>query len=206
MYLTDNVSKPTKWQITKGDTRARTTIPPHGYLVIWCDNKRATTDGGLHATFKIDGDGGQVAIMAADRSWGDVLTYGAHDAATTVGRFPDGSADVYATNVATIGTSNIMTSYMTPVDQQHIDVSVRPISAANGLRICYGAQQLLVKSDDAQRVSVSIYRTDGILADQASLDVSGHSARLSVESLQPGLYIARATGTDGTTVSCKFMK
>ena len=54
MYLTDNMEKPTKYQITKGSTQANTIIPAHGYLIIWCD-KRETSDQGLHASFKIDG-------------------------------------------------------------------------------------------------------------------------------------------------------
>ena len=206
MYLTDNPEKPTKYMITKGDTRANTKIPAHGYLVIWCDNKRATTNQGLHATFKIDGDGGQVALMAADRSWTDVITYEAHDARTTVGRYPDGGNDVYAMNVTTIGARNLMTSYVTRVDQQGTDVAVRPISSANGLRICYGTNQLLVKSEDNQQVSVSIYRTDGTLVEQAELSVSGGSARLNVETLAPGFYVARATDSDGTSVCCKFIQ
>ena len=68
MYLTDDLNNATKYQITKGETKANTIIKAHGHLVIWCDNKRATTDKGLHASFKIDGDGGQLQLMAADRS------------------------------------------------------------------------------------------------------------------------------------------
>ena len=206
MYLTDNVEKPTKYQITKGDTRANTKIPAHGFLVIWCDNKRATTDNGLHASFKIDGDGGQIALLAADQSWGDVLTYGAHDARTTVGRYPDGANDVYAMNVATIGARNLMTYYVTKVDQQNIDVAVRPIASANGLRLCYASRQLLVKSEGSQQVGISIYRTDGTLVEQAEVSVNSGSARLNVETLAPGFYVARATDSNGTSVSCKFIQ
>ena len=47
MYLTDNLSDPTKWQIP-----AETTIPAGGYLLIWADDD--TGDAGLHANFKLD--------------------------------------------------------------------------------------------------------------------------------------------------------
>ena len=204
MYLTDDPANPTKYQITKGDTRANTLIAPHGYLIVWCD-KRATTDAGLHASFKIDAGGGHMLLTAADRSWTDVMKYDAHDARTTIGRYPDGTADVYAMNVVTIGQRNLMTSYATRVEQQGGDVAVRPLSsAANGLRLCYASQMLLVKSEDSPEVSVTIYHTDGTPACQARLSVRGGTARLSTASLAPGLYVARATDEGGNAVSCKF--
>ena len=208
MYLTDNLNKPTKYQITKGKTKAQTIIPAHGHLVIWCDNKRATTDNGLHATFKIDEKGGKLALLAADQSWGDVITYGAHDARTTVGRYPDGCADVYTMNVTTIGTPNVKTSYMTAVAQDNIDVAVRPASSAsaNDLRICYASSQLIVKGMDGQQVTASIYRTDGLAVSRHTVSMEGGTARINVETLVPGFYVARATDSDGTSVSCKFTK
>ena len=108
-------------------------------------------------------------------------------------------------NVTTIGAKNLMTSYVTRVDQQNIDVAVRPVSSANGLRICYASRQLLVKSEGSQQVSVSIYRTDGTLVEQAELSVNSGSARLNTETLAPGFYVARATDSSGTSVSCKFI-
>ena len=51
MYLTDDVSEPTKWRIPSGDP-AQTTIPPRGYLLIWADKDVA--DPGLHAAFALD--------------------------------------------------------------------------------------------------------------------------------------------------------
>ena len=207
MYLTDNLSKLTKYQITKGKTNAQTVIPAYGHLVVWCDNKRATTDNGLHATFKIDGDGGQVALTAADRSWTDVMSYGAHDASTTVVRYPDGTNNVYTSNVATIGRPNLMTSYLAVVDQSAPDVSkVAAISAANGFRLCYGSQQLLVKSDEGGLADVSVYTADGALVEQQTVALANGTTRISVAHLAAGFYVARATNADGVRVSCKFLR
>jgi hypothetical protein len=66
-----------------------------------CD-KQPTTNQALHASFKISGEGGVLALTAASKAWTDTLYYGAHDAATTVGRYPDGSSSVYAMNITTI--------------------------------------------------------------------------------------------------------
>ena len=100
MYLSDNLEKPKKYQITKGETQAETTIPAHGYLVIWCDKLNPLSQ--LHADFKLDADGGDVILTATDESWCDQITYTRHQGNESVGRYPDGDADVFAMNIPTI--------------------------------------------------------------------------------------------------------
>uniref|UniRef100_UPI00258CB957 lamin tail domain-containing protein n=1 Tax=uncultured Prevotella sp. TaxID=159272 RepID=UPI00258CB957 len=60
MYLSDNEQKPLKYQISKGDSQASTTIPAHGYLIVWCDKLESRDQ--LHASFKLDADGGSVLL------------------------------------------------------------------------------------------------------------------------------------------------
>jgi hypothetical protein len=213
MYLTDNLQKPEKYMITKGNTQAQTVIPAHGYLIIWCDNKRATTSQGLHASFKIAGEGGALQLMAADRSWTDQFFYDAHDANTTYGRYPDGAADVYAMNVVTIGKSNIMSSYAQLSDQEALrnaygqtGIERTLAAAANGLRLHYGNQQLLVKSEDSDYVVIDLFTTDGRLVERTPVTLRGSSALVSVAHLPAGFYVARATDAEGTRVGCKFVK
>jgi hypothetical protein len=205
MYLTDNLDKPEKYQITKGETQARTIIPAHGYLIIWCD-KRATTDGGLHASFKISDDGGQLQLMAADKSWTNVITYAAYDSRSTVMRYPDGCADVYTTNVPTIAKSNVMTSYVAAVDQQGGTGMGYITAGADGFRICYGSQQLVVKSEASATIDVAIYTADGRLVEETTVSIAGETGRLDVSTLASGFYVARAKDAAGRQVSCKFMK
>ena len=116
MYLSDNPEKPKKYQITKGETQTNTIIPARGYLIVWCDKKDPTLTQ-LHATFNIDADGDELQLMAADESWTDVFRYPAHKSDQTVGRYPDGSADVFVMNVPTIAKANITSSYAIPVEQ-----------------------------------------------------------------------------------------
>ncbi len=59
MYLTDDLSEPTKWQIPYGRSTL-TVIPPKGYLLIWADGD--TTAAGLHAGFSLSASGEQVAF------------------------------------------------------------------------------------------------------------------------------------------------
>ena len=116
MYLTDNPEKPKKYQISKESTQTNTIIPAHGYLIVWCDKKDPTLTQ-LHATFNIDAEGDELQLIAADGSWTDTFRYPAHNSDQTVGRYPDGSADVYVMNVPTIEKANIMSSYAVPVEQ-----------------------------------------------------------------------------------------
>ena len=206
MYLTDNVNKPTKYRISKEGTNVNTVIPPHGYLVIWCDNKRVTSDGGLHSGFKIADDGGQVMLSSADQRWTDVLTYDAHDSRTTVGRYPDGSAQVYAMNVATIGKSNCYSSYVTAVPQDNLSGIGKLVASSADLRLVYGADVLLVKSGLDGPVTVSVYRADGVPVLQHTAYVEGGVAQLQVADLPTGFYVARVTAENGAKVSCRFVK
>jgi hypothetical protein len=63
MYLTDNLSIPTKWQIPNNDP-VLTTIPAGGYLLIWADGD--IDDTGLHANFKLDADGEEIGLFGTD--------------------------------------------------------------------------------------------------------------------------------------------
>ena len=128
MYLSDNEKKPLKYQISKGDSQAATTIPAHGYLIVWCDKLESKDQ--LHASFKLDADGGSVLLTAADESWSDRLVYTAHQADQTVGRYPDGGSDIFVMNVPTIAQSNISTSYLVPVEQGDVTgIDIAQISA-----------------------------------------------------------------------------
>ena len=111
MYLTDNIEeKPKKYMISKNSTLASTIIPAHGYLVIWCDKESPLSQ--LHASFKIDAEGDELQLMAADESWTDRFAYPAHKSDQTVGRYPDGSNNIYVMNVPTIAKANLASSYL----------------------------------------------------------------------------------------------
>ena len=109
MYLSDNPTTPTKYQITSEGSQANTIIPPHGHLLIWCDKLSPNKE--LHASFKLGAEGDELTLMAADKSWTDHFTYPEHDGNQSVGRYPDGCNDIYLFNVPTIGKDNRMTSY-----------------------------------------------------------------------------------------------
>jgi len=102
MYLTDDLSEPTKWQFPTG-----TTIPPGGYLLVWCD--RDAGQGPLHADFKLNRDGEEIGLFADDAHGNvplDALVFGLQLDDVSYGRRPDG-ADVWQfLDPPTPGTSN----------------------------------------------------------------------------------------------------
>lgn len=205
-FLTDDLTKPLKYKISKEGTSVNTKISAHGHLIVWCD-KQSTTNAALHASFKIAGEGGLIALTSPDGKMTDVLYYEGHDGNSTVGRFPDGSKDVYLMNVPTIEKTNILSSYMTVVDQT---VGIRPvtagISSANGFRVVYGAQNLFVKSEEGNAASIELFTSDGRMVDRMQVALHHGMAKVDVSHLASGFYIARATDENGTKVACKFLK
>jgi len=87
MYLTDNLSDPTKWRIPGGNS-ALTTISAGGYLLIWADND--TSGSGLHANFKLDAAGEEIGLFNSDGvTLIDSISFGEQAGDISYGRHPD---------------------------------------------------------------------------------------------------------------------
>lgn len=99
LYLSDNRSKPQKYQLRSG------VVPAHGTCIIWCDGKDAISQ--LHAPFKLDNaDGACVSIQAKDGSWADCMEYLEQGKWQTYGRYPDGGNMATILNQPTIDKTN----------------------------------------------------------------------------------------------------
>jgi hypothetical protein len=86
MYLTDDLSFPTKWQIPN-DPPA-TVITDGQYLLIWADND--TADAGLHANFKLNADGEEIGLFDRDgQTLIDSVSYSGQMTDISYGRNPD---------------------------------------------------------------------------------------------------------------------
>lgn len=109
MFLSDNLSKPQKYEIQPADGIS-TIIPANGTLIVWADKRQQVSQ--LHAPFKLDNaDGSVLTLQAADGSWTDVLRYNEHDSKETFGRYPDGGNTAYTMSIPTIDRSNVLSSY-----------------------------------------------------------------------------------------------
>jgi len=202
MYLSDDASMPDKYAIAPGDHKAGTLIAPGGHLVIWCDKLEPLTQ--LHAPFKLSAGGGIVSIMASDQSWKNTLAYDMHSATETVGRYPDGSNEVYTMNIPTIGRRNLHTSYLTPVDQSVVtDISLAA-NVQSDLTLSYAADHLIVKSRQAASARLVIYALSGQQLCSAEMQLHGGRAEADCSHLPAGCYISKVTDTSGHTATCKF--
>ena len=203
MYLSDKLEEPKKYQITKDGMQAETIIPAHGHLVVWCDKLDPFSQ--LHAQFKLDSDGGDVILTAADESWRDQITYTPHQGDQTVGRYPDGNADVYVMNIPTIGKTNIISSYATVVEQPD-GVHDIMADATENISIRYGGDNLIISSTTTGSLQVKVVSLSGLSMMSLPVQLTGGYAKVPVEQLPAGIYIATVTDPQGHKATCKFIK
>ena len=204
MYLTDNLNKPHKYQISKEESSAETIIPPHGRLVVWCD--KLTPAGQLHTSFKLADEGGDIMLSAADDSWSDVLTYVEHQADQTVGRYPDGTNDVYVMNVPSIRMPNIKSSYLVDVYQPHA-TGIRETLAQNDqvLTVRYVLDRLVVRGSVSGMVCAELFNLSGQSVGHVSGMAHDGYVELIVDQVGAGCHVARVTDSNGHTTTCKFI-
>lgn len=207
MYLTDNLSKPQKYQITRGASSASTIVPAHGHRIVWCDKREPLSQ--LHASFKLDAEGGAVALTAGDLSWADTLYYTAHDGNQSVGRFPDAADSVYVMDVPTAGRTNILTSYDEACAQA--DTAAPPydgmarVHSDGGLRVYVTGGAVVVRSEDAPAATLAILTTGGAEVASARLRMVERRAEFPLTMLPAGAYIATASDDEGNRCAVKFL-
>ena len=106
MYITDDLTSPTTWQIPAWAPDS-TSIPPGGFLLLWADKE--SEQGVLHVEIKLSGDGEQVGLFSADiygNAVVDTVTFGPQATDTSYGRYPDGSDAWQEFGTPTPGVSN----------------------------------------------------------------------------------------------------
>ena len=111
-----------------------------------------------------------LVLTAADGSWNDVFSYPKHNADQTVGRFPDGSNNVYVMNIPTIAKANITSSYVTETEQPYRpDPGLLAAGDANGdgevniLDVTAIVSHLSSKTPDGFHASAADVDRDGLV-------------------------------------------
>jgi len=88
MYLTDDYSDPTKWEIPD------TVIPPDGHLLFWADAEEG--EGPLHTNFTLEESGEVIGLLGTGGDGiftVDWLVFESQYSNTSFGRCPDGGED-----------------------------------------------------------------------------------------------------------------
>ncbi len=104
MYISDDKTELTAWQIpdTAPDS---TTIPAHGFLVLWADKQ--PEQGVLHVKIKLSSGGEDIVLTAPNGTTViDSLTFGEQTTDVSMGRLPDGSDNWQFFTNPTPGASN----------------------------------------------------------------------------------------------------
>jgi hypothetical protein len=105
MYLSDDLSDPTKWRIP-ADNPLSTTVAANGYLLIWADGD--TGDAGLHANFRLDAAGEELTLFDIDgRTLIDNVVFDHQIPDISYGRYPDASPHWRLMAFPTPGSPNI---------------------------------------------------------------------------------------------------
>jgi hypothetical protein len=106
MYLTDDLTKPTKWQVPTG-----VSVPAGGHVVFLADED--TDQGSRHAGFKLGKGGETVGLFLSDgATLVDSVTFGAQTTNVSYGRIPDGGPTWAALSPSTPGAANRLTTWL----------------------------------------------------------------------------------------------
>lgn len=222
LYITDNLAKPTKYQVPSDDVRLNTVIPPHGHKVIWAD-KRENITSQIHANFKIDADSGVIAITAdpgvADKSlftplfpgeWTDSLSYTQMSGSQTIGRYPDGAQDIYLMDIPSIGKPNILSQYnqaiyLAPITTGIQNTPADNAQASDNISIAYVGDGIINISSSSALADIRVCNIAGQqLPASVSLRASDSFATVSLADTNHTVIILQVTTHDGKSQAFKI--
>lgn len=204
MYLTDKLSQPHKYQIPASKT-INTMIPPHGFLIVWADKLEPVQQ--LHASFKLDKEGGHVMLTSADEAWSDTLFYPPHAGHESIGLYPDGGMNLYLMNTPTIAAGNQLSSYAEYLIESELPSMLTPVELPDGqmLYANHTEGRILIKGQYDTSLSVALYTLSGQRLIQTSADLIGGEASLPVSQLTTGIYIIRLQDSHGHIYNQKMV-
>ncbi|MBQ7495928.1 MAG: CotH kinase family protein [Bacteroidaceae bacterium] len=179
LYISDNLGNPLKYQIPASAT-VNTVVPPHGHLVIWADKQESATQ--LHVPFKLGNEDGEALFIVSSeefvqnnaaffqthpalKDFADGFAYVAHNGDQTVGRYPDGSNDIYLLSHPTISKANslLTTDTFLQTDKGEIqDIALRidqqtAQPGTNMVPVGYYNLQGTFMGNDVTRLHTGIY-------------------------------------------------
>jgi hypothetical protein len=104
MFVTNDVDKPTWWQIPT-NVPSKTTIRSGDYLVIWADEQ--VGQGPLHANFDLSAEGGRIGLFLSDgKTLVDSLVYDNQVSNISCGRLDTAGETLHYFRTATAGQEN----------------------------------------------------------------------------------------------------
>ena len=178
MYLTDDTTNTTKWQIPATNS-ALTTIPAGGFLLLWFDSE--PEQGELHIDAKLGAGGEDVGLYAADGiSMIDAYTFGPQLEDISEGRVPDAASDWDFYAEPTPGASN---------DTADPGVELTEIPVADISGGLYPASQIITLTSATPDAEI-YYTLDGTDPSDNSIEYTGPITINDISPLRAIAYSA----------------
>lgn len=220
MYITDNLSNPTKWKVPEG-----VTIPARGYLVFIADDQ--TEQGKLHTNFKLSEEGEELGIFQAEgKTLIDSYKFGLQQEDVSLGRVTDGDGawaifrpatpgarnlagyvnwitNAASFNLAAVAAESIVSAFGANLTAGAIAPSTTPLPTTLG-----GVTVTITDKNNVARAAPLFFVSNGQVNFQAPAETATGRARISlqrqdgstiagdllVEKAAPGLFAANANG------------
>jgi hypothetical protein len=194
LFLSDALPAVKPWQIPSGSPD-KTTILPKGFKVFVADSEPA--EGVLHAGFKLDKDGDEVAllqVLGKDTTVIDYLKFGSQFENMSRGRYPDGSVVFEFMPVNTPGQANIFVATGVPSVPENStagDVTLFPVPTDGHFFVKFNGEL----QTRGLAVQICIYSVDGSLISKTQ-HLTSEIIELSLVNRPKGIYIV-SISTDG---------
>lgn len=173
-HLSDNPDKHGKWTFLQG-----TVIGANGYLIVWADED--SSQGPLHANFKLSSTGESLIFSAPDKTVLDSLTFPEVPADMGYARVPNGTGP-FVIQAPTYKAANSMLA--THESFAVGEVAVFPNPASSWLYLKLPAEEAWVRIIDMQGKTVLEQQISGV-------------KRLNIADLPAGKYAASITMKNG---------
>jgi len=121
-YLTDNLSKPDKWQMPDAY------IEPGEFLIFWADGE--PEQGPFHTSFKLSKDGEEIGIFNSELATIDEYIFGQQETDISKGRLPNGGPEWVFFEKPTPGASNEASAIPETANANLIFVYPNPVKGA----------------------------------------------------------------------------
>ena len=171
LYLSDNPDNLNKWAFPSG-----TTIPAHGYLIVWADEDGS--QDGLHANFKLKASGEFVALATSDGTVLDSISFGEQSSDRSFGRFPNGTGS-FTDMPTTFAAENMLVTATGEAYLNNVVLEIFPNPASERVQVTVSE-----KIKDAQ---IRLLDARGQLL-QSWLFEEFNSSEISVATLPAGVY------------------
>lgn len=182
VYLTDNQAKPTKWEFP-----LNTVINPQTYLIVWLDEDE--NQPGLHANFKLSGNGEELRVGYANGILIDSIIFGAQKPDVSMSRCANGQGDFMQTTPSFELPNNCNTSgwndELPAQIGQNIQIWPNPASKANSdLLHIEMPNQIPIKNVSISNLYGQVLSQQNYLSNQHQTGIT-----LPIAYLNAGMYI-----------------